>query len=112
MGPSHHRVSKRGEVQGAIGTIAFGGAGINKMKHEFKVGDLLRSRFEVVGTGPLASIAVVTKVEEVGPGDIGYHGICQQRIFLSVANGNPQISFLSEKIVHYYKLIKRATNMK
>ena len=82
---------------------------INKMKHEFKVGDLLRSKS---ATANPPCIAVVTKVEEVGPGDVGYHGICQQRIFLSVTNGNPQISFLSEKIDHYFKLIKRATKTK
>ena len=77
------------------------------MKHEFKVGDLLR------GSSPMyAALAVVTKVEEVEPGDIGFHGICQQRIFLSVANGNPQISFLSEKIGYYFELIKRATKTK
>jgi hypothetical protein len=77
------------------------------MKHEFKVGDLLR------GLGvDYGKIAVVTKVEEVGPGGIGYHGICQQRIFLSVANGNPRPWFLSEKIGYYFKLIKRATKTK
>jgi hypothetical protein len=39
MGPSHHRVSKRGEDQGAIGTIAFGGARINKMDFETQLRD-------------------------------------------------------------------------
>ena len=37
MGPSHHRVYKWEEAQTAIGTIAFGGAGINKMKEKIMI---------------------------------------------------------------------------